>query len=101
VELRVRLEPLLVMHGVSVVFSGHDHVYERLKPQHGITYFVCGAGGQLRRNGITASPETAAAYAQDQTFMLVEIAGDQLFFQTISRIGAVVDSGTIRRRPVM
>ena len=29
VDLRVLLEPLFVKHGVNVVFSGHDHVYER------------------------------------------------------------------------
>ena len=29
--------------------------------------------------------------------MLVEIAGDELYFQTISRIGVTVDSGVIRR----
>ena len=29
--------------------------------------------------------------------MLVEIAGDEMFFQTVSRTGATVDSGVIRR----
>ena len=48
VDIRVLLEPLLVNHGINVVFSGHDHVYERLKPQKGITYFVAGSGGKLR-----------------------------------------------------
>ena len=36
VELRVMLEPIFVKYGVNVVFSGHDHVYERVKPQKGI-----------------------------------------------------------------
>jgi hypothetical protein len=31
--------------------------------------------------------------------MLVEIAGDQLLFQTISRTGATVDAGVIAQRP--
>jgi hypothetical protein len=31
--------------------------------------------------------------------MLVEISGDQLFFQTISRTGQIVDSGVIQRAP--
>ncbi len=31
--------------------------------------------------------------------MLVEIAGDQLCFQTVSRTGATVDSGVIDRQP--
>ena len=41
---------------------------------------------------------TAKGFDTDQTFMLVEIDKDQLFFQTISRAGAVVDSGVVPRR---
>jgi hypothetical protein len=97
VELRVILEPRLVKFGVQVVFSGHDHSYERIKPQKGITYFVSGSGGQLRKGDVSRSDLTAAAFDEDRTFMVAEIAGDELFFQAISRAGAVVDSGTIRR----
>jgi hypothetical protein len=39
------------------------------------------------------------AFDQDQAFMLVEIDGDVLRFQTISRQGVTVDSGVIERRP--
>jgi len=97
-ELRVTLEQLLVDNGVSAVFSGHDHSYERFKPQKGITYFLAGSGGQLRRGDITPSPLTAAYFDQDQAFITVEIAGDEMRFQTISRTGRVVDSGVIQRR---
>jgi len=100
VALRVAIEPLLVKHGVNVVFSGHDHVYERIKPQKGITYFVSGAGGELRKGDVRPSSITAAYFDQDQSFMLVEIAGDEMFFQAVSRTGATVDSGTIHRQPV-
>jgi 3',5'-cyclic AMP phosphodiesterase CpdA len=100
VSLRVILEPLLVKHGVDVVFSGHDHVYERLKPQKGITYFVSGSGGQLRRGDVRPSALTAAYYDQDQTFMLVEVAGDEMFFEAVTRSGVKVDSGVIHREPV-
>jgi hypothetical protein len=98
VALRVRLEPLLVKHGVDVVLSGHDHIYERLKPQRGITYFVAGSGGQLRKGGVTPSSLTAASFADDQAFTLMEVAGPQLLFQTISRTGRIVDSGIIISR---
>ena len=53
VELRVILEPLLVRHDVNVVFSGHEHIYERTTPQKGITYFIQGSSGQLRKGGVT------------------------------------------------
>lgn len=99
IELRVALEPILVKHNVHVVFSGHEHIYERLKPQKGITYFVAGSGGQLRKGDARPSDTSARAFDRDQAFMLVEIAVDQLLFQTISRTGDTVDSGTIERRP--
>ena len=100
VALRVVLEPLLIKYGVDVVFSGHDHMYERLKPQKGITYFVSGSGGELRRGDVHPSGLTAAYYDQDQSFMLVEVAGDEMFFEVVARSGAKVDSGVIRRQPV-
>ena len=98
-DLRVRLEPLLTKYGVNVVFSGHDHVYERLEPQKGITHFVCGSGGKLRRGGLARSGTTAAGFDEDQSFMLVEVDLHELHFQTISRAGTTVDAGTIRRAP--
>jgi 3',5'-cyclic AMP phosphodiesterase CpdA len=99
VELRVALEPVLVRYGVTVAFTGHDHVYERVQPQKGITYFVVGSSGQLRKGDLVRSPTMAAGFDQDQAFMLVEIAGNVMRFQTISRTGRVVDSGVIGRRP--
>jgi hypothetical protein len=102
VDIRVLLEPLLVKYGVQVVWSGHDHAYERIKPQQGIQYFVAGSGGQLRKGDIRPSELTAAAFDRDQSFMAVEVTGAELHFQAISRTGAVVDSGVValRRKPV-
>jgi len=97
VELRVILEPIFVKHGVNVVFSGHDHVYERVRPQKGITYFVTGSSGALRKGDVRPSAMTAAYFDQDLAFSLVEIDGDDLFFQVRSRQGKIVDSGVIHR----
>jgi hypothetical protein len=97
VDLRVLLEPLLVRNRVQVVFSGHDHVYERLKPQKGIYYFVTGSGGQLRKGDLQKSDSTAAGFDEDQAFLLAEIGGDALHFQVVSRAGATVDVGVIHR----
>lgn len=99
IETRVLLEPLLRKYGVSVVFSGHDHMYERLTPQHGITYFVCGSGGQLRKGGLKSASTTAAGHDQDRVFLVGEIDGDLLFFEALTRTGAIVDTGVIQRRP--
>lgn len=96
IDLRKRLEPILDRYDVEVVFSGHEHVYERLKPQNGVNYFILGNSGQLRLHDLRPSPDTAHGFDTDRDFGLVEIAGNELFFQVISRSGATVDSGTIR-----
>jgi predicted phosphodiesterase len=94
-DLRKLIEPLLQQHGVNVVFAGHEHVYERLKPQNGIFYFVLGNSGELRYHDLKPSTETAKGFDTDRTFAVVEIAGSELFFQVISRTGETVDSGVI------
>jgi predicted phosphodiesterase len=99
VDLRTLLEPLFVEHGVDVVFAGHEHFYERLKPQKGISYFTAGGSAKLRKGNIAEkSGITEKGFDTDNSFMLVEIAKDQMFFETLSRKGQLVDSGTIRRR---
>ena len=97
-DLREVLEPLFVKYGVDVVFAGHEHFYQRIKPQQGITYFVSGAAGQLRRGDLQKSDFTAVGYDQDQSFMIVEIADKEMTFQAITRTGKTVDKGLIVQR---
>jgi predicted MPP superfamily phosphohydrolase len=97
-DLQKVLEPLFVKYGVNVVFQGHDHIYERVKPQKGIYYFVEGASGKLRKGDLEKTGLTAAGYDQDQSFMLIEIDDDTMHFQAISRTGKTLDSGTITRQ---
>jgi len=99
VKLREVLEPIFVRYNVSLVLNGHDHTYERIKPQNGIQYFVEGSSGQLRPGDLRrGSPLTAYGNDRERTFMLMEIDGDLLTFNTIGRAGNVIDSGTVQRR---
>jgi predicted phosphodiesterase len=97
--LRDQLEPLFLKHGVDVVLAGHEHFYERLKPQKGIHYFISGGAGKLRR-GDVGGVYTEKAFDQGFHFMVFEIAGDQMHFQTISDQAKTVDSGIVTRRRV-
>jgi Calcineurin-like phosphoesterase len=98
-QLRQVLEPLFVANNVSVVLTGHDHFYERVKPQNGITYFVIGSGGKLRSGNIDRSTGiTAKGFDTDLAFMAAEIAGDEMYFNTVSRTGQTIDSGVLTRR---
>jgi 3',5'-cyclic AMP phosphodiesterase CpdA len=95
--LRKVLEPLLTRYRVNAVFSGHDHIYERTKPQRDIQYFVTGAGGKVRKGDVNLKSEfREASYDEGGHFMLVKISDDQITFQTINETGAMVDSGNIK-----
>jgi 3',5'-cyclic AMP phosphodiesterase CpdA len=96
-ELRKVLEPLLIKYGVDVVFAGHEHFYERVKPQNGIQYFILGNSAKLRKGGLARTEITAKGFDTDNAFMVAEILGDEMSFQTISRTGTVIDSGKFRR----
>src|SRR5262245_2291245 len=97
IELRSAIEPLMIKYGVDVVLTGHEHFYERIKPQQGIHYFIVGSSGQLRKGNIAKTNLTDKGFDQDNTFMVAEIVGDDMSFQVISRAGKTIDSGTIKR----
>jgi len=96
-DLRAQLLPLFQRYNVNAVFSGHEHVYERIKPENNIYYFVLGNSGKLMAHDFGEARERVKGFDTDQSFMLVEIAGDKLYFQTISRSGEIIDSGELPR----
>jgi hypothetical protein len=83
---------------VNVVFSGHEHVYERIQREDSIYYFILGNSGKLAAHDFRSSEGMEKGFDTDRSFMLVEIAGDQLHFQTISRAGQTIDSGALQRQ---
>ena len=93
--IRPALEPSLTRNHVDVVFSGHEHLYERIKPQHGVTYFVSGGGGRYLYN-FKPSPFDEVGLSEHH-FMVAEIAGDRLFFEAITHAQEVIDCGVIYR----
>jgi len=42
------LVPILEKHGVTALFSGHDHDLQALRPVNGVRYFVSGGGAGAR-----------------------------------------------------
>jgi 3',5'-cyclic AMP phosphodiesterase CpdA len=96
VRMRAVLEPILIEGGIRVVFSGHDHVYERINPQHDIYYFVSGSAGKLRRGNLDPkSPLTIKGNDQVRHFIYVEIQNRELMFEAVSEQGEVFDRGTL------
>ena len=52
---RELLEPVFLKHGVNVAIMGHEHFYERLKPQKGVAYFILGSSAKLRKGDLRRS----------------------------------------------
>jgi predicted phosphodiesterase len=94
-DLRSQLIPLFRQYEVNAVFSGHEHAYERIKPVESIYYFILGNSGKLVTHDFRSSEGMEKGFDTDRTFMLVEITGDKLYFQTISRAGQTIDSGVL------
>jgi hypothetical protein len=94
---RELLEPVFLKHGVNVVFAGHEHFYERLKPQKGIAYFTIGNSAKLRKGDLRKTAMTAFGTDSEYAFMLIEIAGDEMYYQVLNDAGKTIDAGSIRR----
>jgi 3',5'-cyclic AMP phosphodiesterase CpdA len=96
-KLREQLEPLFLKYGVDAVFSGHEHFYERIKPQKGIYYFVSGGAGKVRKGDVGKTNLTAKAFDTGYHFMLVELGKEALNFQVIEEHGKVIDAAALPR----
>jgi 3',5'-cyclic AMP phosphodiesterase CpdA len=94
---RELLEPIFLRHGVNVAFMGHEHFYERLKPQKGVAYFIIGSSAKLRKGDLRKTEMTAYGNDSDYAFMLVEIDGDEMYYQAINEKGTTLDAGSVRR----
>jgi len=96
-QLRTLLEPIFLKYGVDAVFGGHEHFYERIKPQKGIYYFISGGAAKLREGDVGKSEFSAKSFDSGYHFMLLEIVKDELHFQVITDQGKTVDSGVLPR----
>ncbi|MBL8166676.1 MAG: metallophosphoesterase [Acidobacteria bacterium] len=98
VKLRAQLEPLYVKHGVSAVFAGHSHCYERTKPQKGVQYFTEGASGEIKKRTLDRkSPLFAAGEDMVNSFLIVQVSENEMKVEAIAADGKVIDSHTIKR----
>lgn len=83
---------------MNLVLSGHEHVYERIKPEDNIYYFILGNSAKLMTKDFKSSNQMEKGFDTDQGFMLVEINGEKLYFQVISRGGKTIDAGALDRQ---
>jgi 3',5'-cyclic AMP phosphodiesterase CpdA len=95
-KLRALIEPLFIKYGVTAALSGHDHTYERTKPQQGVQYFVSGTGGQLRKGDIDKhTPFFGTGNDQVNSYMFFEATPEKLSFWALDAAGHTLDSGAL------
>lgn len=96
-ELRRTFVPLFARYGVQVVFSGHEHDYQRTDPIDGVTYVVSGAGSRTRRTGV--SEFTAVAYSTHH-FVDLNVFDDHLLLRAIDQDGEQFDEVVVPASPM-
>lgn len=81
--------------GVDVVFAGHEHVYERLKPVNDVTYFVTGGGGAELRSAGTSERTAVSALR----FHILRLQADfrRLRIEAVDIEGKVFDEVELTR----
>lgn len=89
------LHPIFEEYGVDVVFNGHDHHYERIKPivsrggTRPVTYIICGNGGTPMR--YSRKLDWTAYVERVFGFVLVSIDGQRMRLQAVNIHDEIID----------
>jgi hypothetical protein len=96
-ELQSILIPLASRYGVQMVFSGHDHVFERSAPTRGI-HFVTSAGGGGGIYSLTRRLPGSAQFWRRNHFVGATISDSELTLEAIDSAGNVFDRMYFRKQ---
>ncbi len=101
--IRYLVGPLFERAGVDIVFTGHDHHYERSKPVRdftssgpGIVYYVTGGGGAGTR-GVSGNKPWSAKVEQVHHFLGVEVTGRTLSVDAIRDDGTLIETFSLTK----
>jgi hypothetical protein len=94
-DVRNAWRSLFEQYDVDVVFSGHDHDYERTIPINDVVYIVTGGGGAPLR---PVGSSSWTAYSESTYhFCLVKIKERKLLLKAIKPCGTVFDTLAITK----
>jgi acid phosphatase type 7 len=91
--------PLAEKHGVQLVFSGHDHDFERFTPTNGVHLVVTGGGGVGLYPLMERDPASAQFWMRHHA-VKVQLDRRKLLLEALDASGNVFDFFTIHRELV-
>ena len=80
------------------MFSGHEHLFARMKPQQGVQYFISGAAGSLRKGDARRGLRSRAVSTTTSTSCWWKSTDDAMYVQAISRLGRTVDAAVVKKQ---
>ena len=94
-ELREMLEPLLAGK-VDIVLAGHEHFFQKIRPQKGVHHIVSGGGGKVRKGVVRDHPQVE--YGESTLhFLDVTLDAGAFRYRAINRKGAEIHAGEISK----
>ena len=97
-EVQQVLLPIAAKHGVRMIFSGHDHAFERFQPVNRISTVVTGGGG-AELYGLSERDTNSAAFYLRWHLSRLEVAGDSVRLSAWAADGTPIDSVEFRDSP--
>ena len=92
-QIRGLWKPLLEEGGVRIVFSGHQHLYQRTKSIHGVVYLMGNSGQRESRffHGNNLPEYTQQIYDRGANYQIVEVGARRLKMTSYNQKGLVID----------
>ena len=98
-QIRRLWAPLLETGGVRIVFSGHQHLYQRTRSIHGVVYLMGNSGQRESRffHGNNLPEYTQQIYDRGANYQIVEADARRLKMTSYNKKGLVIDETVLGR----
>lgn len=98
-QIRRLWAPLLETGGVRIVFSEHQHLYQRTRPIHGVVYLMGNSGQRESRffHGNNLPEYTQQIYDRGANYQIVEAGARRLKMTSYNKKGLVIDETVLGR----
>lgn len=98
-QIRRLWAPLMETGGVRIVFSGHQHLYQRTRSIHGVVYLMGNSGQRESRffHGNNLPEYTQQIYDRGANYQIVEAGARRLKMTSYNKKGLVIDETVLGR----